>query len=353
MTGPVLRDRAAPATTLGRIGIREILLLLTNRCNLTCRHCYTASHLDAEYGLSTDRVLRLIDECYDELGPVRFVLSGGEALLRSRDCLAILEYAARKHEIKVISNGTLIGPRLARALASFDMDIKISLDGGSSAAHDAMRGEGSFKRAARGLEALRTAGFHPAHIQIGSVLTPHTLDEVAPLLALGEQFGVPMVRFDALNKIGRARQHWLVVPGNRSDPDSIPFKNYFSQSFAQCHGDTWHLIDVDHAVPPFDCLQIYYDGSVFPYTPFDLSAERENRVGNINEQSLHDVLAGPQLPHTILKKIVAQHQGPASSVRSFYAVRRTMPLANAARVLGISLEKLMREMDGRASDRPT
>jgi hypothetical protein len=50
------------------------------------------------------------------------------------------------------------------------------------------------------------------------------------------------------------------------------------------------------------------------------------------------------LPFTVLKKIVAQRRGPPGSVRSFYAVHRSMSLAGAARVLGLPGEKLAREV---------
>ncbi|HEX4421386.1 MAG TPA: radical SAM protein [Kofleriaceae bacterium] len=130
---------------------------LTNRCQLECVHCYTASspHLPDDNELTTERWIQLVDEFADN-GGQRILFTGGEALVH-RGCVQIMERAkARKLEVTLFSNGILI-PRYLDAIKACVDIVQISIDGPTAESHDQVRGEGSFKKATRALRLLLDA----------------------------------------------------------------------------------------------------------------------------------------------------------------------------------------------------
>lgn len=130
---------------------------LTNRCQLECVHCYTASspHLPDDNELSTERWIQLVDEFADN-GGERILFTGGEALVH-RGCIPIMQRAkARKLDVTLFSNGILI-PRHIDAIKQCVDNVQISIDGPTAESHDQIRGEGSFKKAMRAVHLLLEA----------------------------------------------------------------------------------------------------------------------------------------------------------------------------------------------------
>jgi radical SAM protein with 4Fe4S-binding SPASM domain len=130
---------------------------LTNRCQLECVHCYTASspHLPRENELSTERWLELVDDFADN-GGVKILFTGGEALVH-RGCIEIMMRAKRRGlHVTLFSNGILI-PRHVEALKECADIVQISVDGPNQESHDGVRGEGSFEKALRAIRVLLDA----------------------------------------------------------------------------------------------------------------------------------------------------------------------------------------------------
>jgi radical SAM protein with 4Fe4S-binding SPASM domain len=132
---------------------------MTNRCNLSCRHCYISAE-DKKYEgeLSTTHAKSLIDNLAAMKVPV-LLFSGGEPLLRG-DLFELGEYAGRVGLRPVIStNGTLITPEVARRIrASGFQYVGISIDGDEEI-HDTFRGrKGCFQQALTGLRNSLAAG---------------------------------------------------------------------------------------------------------------------------------------------------------------------------------------------------
>lgn len=124
---------------------------LTDRCNLRCRHCYQ------DFGaptaeLSGEARKQLATRLFTALGdePAAVDLTGGEPLAMPD----FLDLATHVHalpnlaEMGIISNGTLADEALLRRLAALPQltMLKLSVEGGRSGVHDAIRGPGSFAR---------------------------------------------------------------------------------------------------------------------------------------------------------------------------------------------------------------
>ena len=134
--------------------------MTTNKCNLTCKHCYQDARPDAcANELTTDEARALIDQIA-AAGFKIMIFSGGEPLMRP-DIYDLVAYAASKGLRPVFgTNGTLITPEVAGHLKeSGACAMGISLDSLDRAKHDSFRGlEGAWDATVAGMRACREVG---------------------------------------------------------------------------------------------------------------------------------------------------------------------------------------------------
>jgi AdoMet-dependent heme synthase len=136
-------------------------------CNLACGHCFiscTPTNHSHEIMPRADVQPYLAEA--ETLGVKDFYFTGGEPFL-NRELLGILEDTLRIGPATVLTNGTLVTPERARALADlaaasrFSLEVRVSLDGISPATNDPIRGDGSFEAAMRGVRELGRVGMDP------------------------------------------------------------------------------------------------------------------------------------------------------------------------------------------------
>jgi MoaA/NifB/PqqE/SkfB family radical SAM enzyme len=125
-------------------------------CNLTCTHCFIAcspNNHNLEM-MSLESVRRHLAEAM-ALGVREYYFTGGEPFMH-HDMLEILALTLRQGPATVLTNGLLLRPETAAALARLDaeseysLDLRISLDGDDAASNDAVRGAGTFERILEG-----------------------------------------------------------------------------------------------------------------------------------------------------------------------------------------------------------
>ena len=128
---------------------------ITHRCNLRCKHCYQddycAEMTDAENFEVLDKYLRYLDE-NGYAGHI--YLTGGEPLVHPGFFSLCEKIEEKGLPLTVMTNGTLIDRSAANRMKWAGVDVvQISLDG-TKEIHDAIRGEGSFKKALEGIDHL-------------------------------------------------------------------------------------------------------------------------------------------------------------------------------------------------------
>jgi MoaA/NifB/PqqE/SkfB family radical SAM enzyme len=136
-------------------------------CNLRCRHCFISCAPDNHsfWFMERAQVRRALEASVD-LGVKEYYFTGGEPFMH-REMVGMLEDALALGPATVLTNATLLAERpveaLARAAATsvYSLEIRVSLDGVTAEMNDAIRGEGAFERAMRGVERLVGAGFLP------------------------------------------------------------------------------------------------------------------------------------------------------------------------------------------------
>ncbi|MCW4048114.1 MAG: radical SAM protein [Candidatus Bathyarchaeota archaeon] len=194
----------APTEVLAFTDTRRPVIFwnITNKCNLTCSHCYINASPDAERPneLSTDECKAFIDDV-GKVGVPLLLFTGGEPLVRP-DFWELAAYAKGKGLRTVIStNGTLITEEVAQRLKDTGIQyVGVSLDGFDPKTHDHIRGQsGAFQRAIEGLKNCVEIG-----LKSGIRVTAHKSNykEVPDIIDMAIELGVP-----------RFCLYWLVPSG--------------------------------------------------------------------------------------------------------------------------------------------
>jgi radical SAM protein with 4Fe4S-binding SPASM domain len=161
--------------------LRYLELMLTERCNLRCRHCYLGEAGDAELPLAA--VLQALEEFQDMQG-LRVLLSGGEPLLYSH----WPELNARLPEFELrfvlLSNGLLLTDKVITELQV--QEVQLSLDG-LEAGHDLIRGRGAWAKTVERLAILQAAGLA---VSVATMIHRGNLPELEKMSAWLQSLGV-------------------------------------------------------------------------------------------------------------------------------------------------------------------
>jgi MoaA/NifB/PqqE/SkfB family radical SAM enzyme len=166
-----------PATTLAPsrptpvapfVGLSTLWVQITGTwCNLECRHCINASGPKSPWlkPLDAATIERAIREA-EAMGVKEIYFTGGEPFLHG-EILPLLEVALAAAPTTVLTNGTLIGPAVADALAEvaarapYSLELRVSLDDTDRAKNDRIRGEGAWAKAVEAVRLLRERGLLP------------------------------------------------------------------------------------------------------------------------------------------------------------------------------------------------
>lgn len=190
--------------------LKQVQVLLTERCNLACSHCAVPEEdSPAEHELDTEAWLAFIRIAV-EGGVETIVLSGGEALLR-RDALDIAAgaFLAGAESVVVVVNGTVMPPRVVRDIvalqqAGLRLKVHVSIDGADALAHDHIRGEGTFDRTIAGLGRLQKGGGRINGVH--TVLGRHNSSQLEALVSLVVSLGATTWTVFPIASLGRGTQ---------------------------------------------------------------------------------------------------------------------------------------------------
>jgi hypothetical protein len=118
----------------------NLLVFLSDRCNMSCDYCFLSLNEKPATILSEREGLRAVDAHLARAGKdPRFTLLGGEPLLHPELALALARRArSAGAKVTLISNGTKAQPGIANALLGLGVEVAISVDGRAES-HDRHR----------------------------------------------------------------------------------------------------------------------------------------------------------------------------------------------------------------------
>ena len=173
----------------------RIVIELTNRCNLSCGHCF-----DERHAATGDLSLEILEKILREgkgCGIEQLSFTGGEPTVHRQFDEIIERVSATGYRFSFVTNGTSfpkIYPLLFKHRKCF-LGVTFSLDGAREATHDRLRGKGSYR------QVMRAASICVAKelpFTLNMVLTVQNRAEVGEMVELAEQLGSSGVRFGHL-----------------------------------------------------------------------------------------------------------------------------------------------------------
>lgn len=154
-------------------GLKSLNLHLTNKCNLSCRHCYMFAGTPLVNELNLDEVIALL-EAFQRNGGYNLVLTGGEITERADLREIITKANELELTITLLTNGTEWSNDLINYVSDKVAEVQISIDGYDEASNAKIRGIGQFHHA------LDTAKrFYEKGVRITVAVTPiYPIDEL-------------------------------------------------------------------------------------------------------------------------------------------------------------------------------
>lgn len=149
-----IRDMAAPTQ------LRLVFLAITNKCPLSCEHCFEWPLLNQALDLDRDQLIETIRK-YQHHGVGQVFLSGGEPLANFSRLRYLLEQAdTNASDFWVVTSGYRLDISRAFELKERGLTgLMISLDNHQSESHDRFRGHnGTFAYARDAVQHARAAG---------------------------------------------------------------------------------------------------------------------------------------------------------------------------------------------------
>ncbi|MCK4505574.1 MAG: radical SAM protein [Candidatus Aegiribacteria sp.] len=167
---------------------REANLLITHKCNLSCRHCGVYSHGKLQGELSPSEWGIILDKLADAK-LLTLTLTGGEPFMREDFPEVFQEVLKRPFRVNINTNATLITDETAELLADSmpRLDtVMVSLDGDSPKTHDAIRGKGVFEKTMEGVRKLKDANISIVfYCTVNSV----NIDRIEYIAELAAEYG--------------------------------------------------------------------------------------------------------------------------------------------------------------------
>jgi radical SAM protein with 4Fe4S-binding SPASM domain len=205
----MLESHPAPAAVAEpRQPRKSLTIYLTEQCNLRCKHCGIVEGRMPEDTIQDSDVYAAIDghvALWGVHGTVSFL--GGEPLMH-REFLSFLRYACdRAAGVSFSTNGLLVTPELAAAIAATPAQVQVSLDGASAPVHDAIRGKGTFEKAWRAIQLFVDAGAAD-RLAVACGLSREAIPQVDELIARCDALRISKLRFLQLNRQKAADTNW-------------------------------------------------------------------------------------------------------------------------------------------------
>jgi MoaA/NifB/PqqE/SkfB family radical SAM enzyme len=187
------------------ITIRSIRWDITDKCNLSCIHCYTLRRGSPD--LDAHVVVSIIQKIMP-FGLQEINFSGREPTLH-KDFLDIVKWCG-EHQLKVniTTNGTAITLRQFDKLLSFPVSMLIfSVDDSTAKIHDSIRGKGTFKKTVQAIKHcvdLSKRDLTKARIGVSFTLQKRNHKNAGKIIDLCTSLGIDLLAINPVSLCGSA-----------------------------------------------------------------------------------------------------------------------------------------------------
>jgi radical SAM protein with 4Fe4S-binding SPASM domain len=182
---------------------------ITNKCNLSCLHCFNNSGKSCPDELTTEEILSVID-ILSRMGIHRLTLTGGEPLMHP-DLFDIVAHARNAPmTVTVFTNGTLLTEDHVRKFKELHVKFAVSVDSCNPETHDTFRGKkGALQKTLHGLTLIKKAGL-PVSVSVS--LNRLNKDEIIDTIKFLEGNGFGDYQMAEVSTSGRGIDDVIVTP---------------------------------------------------------------------------------------------------------------------------------------------
>jgi radical SAM protein with 4Fe4S-binding SPASM domain len=197
----------------------QLYLEITTACNLRCRHCYVRGGENVQ-SLSSLYIHELLWE-FHEIGGQYVSISGGDPTLHPDWRAAVRLTVLLDLYCLLLTNGTNLQPDDIDFIIETGASLAVSVDAGSAATHDAIRGNGAF---AKTMDTIRCAVGRGYGAKTTLAFTPMASNwtELPAVVALANALGIGTVYLSLLEQRGRAAAN-LDLQMNERDKTALLF----------------------------------------------------------------------------------------------------------------------------------
>ncbi len=151
--------------------MKQVYIILTKECNLSCDFCIRDYDNNIEYVLNIDKLDLIFSEIENNFPKVNIVLSGGEPTLHDDFHEILSEACKRFKNVTINTNGTtdyFYSKEFFKLDHKHKVTVQISIDG-HKALHDSIRGSGNYDKALNTIAKLK--GLDKISIVVASTVT--------------------------------------------------------------------------------------------------------------------------------------------------------------------------------------
>lgn len=277
-----------------------VAIEVTRKCNLACPHCFTDSNDQCHPGPDVSQLEDLLAQTA-RLGVRGVAICGGEPLLRP-DLEGLMHFGLARGiaNYSLVTNGILLTADRAAALRDAGLrQVQVSLDGVTAEDYDLVRNTGpaAYYKAIRAIRHFQNVGID---VSLACLLSPHNMERCPEMVLLCEALHITQLRYCAFVPAGRG-QHDIWRERYRLEPEKLKRFSDFMKA-VEGREDIPVEISVDHGAGPCGSREgiqcsagqrayISSDGEVYACTGL---IHPEFSLGNVNRQSLEEVLQNPK-----------------------------------------------------------
>lgn len=266
---------------------------ITSECNLRCIHCYNDSGAGKNEHMTIDVFSKII-EYVSQTNYRNIAISGGEPLLNPQFYRFIDLCRMNGVSYTIVTNGLLIDEGFIEYFNgdTFLDGIQISIEGGTAAVHDRIRGNGAFSKLMQKLDLLHKNNMIQK-ISLKMTLTGINYIEMSEACDLAASLGVYQISFGWINHIGRGAVNQDMLSLTQSMiGEALQSGEYVmgKRKDTLCSGvGVAHTCALSRFSPRMIIsARITSDGDVYPCSMFE--SNPLFRLGRLTENSLDDIL---------------------------------------------------------------
>ncbi len=214
---------------------RNVYLYITEACQLRCEHCYMGERLERAMKLDLPQIIDWL-KTWRKLGGSKVTILGGEPTLHPYFVDAIRAAGKLGYEdVITTTNAQVPAAKKFRQMDPSDFAyVQVSLDGGSKATHDAVRGPNTFDTAMATTTELTERGFDT---RIICTVNKANESDVLGLLAIADDLNVSLVKFHVFSTIGTGHGNPEMA---MTPPEWVAFCDKLNQVAAEFKTRVWY-----------------------------------------------------------------------------------------------------------------